>query len=221
MEKWKTTQTFRAFPYQQAIALYAKAHMESNPVQITFSHQEAKLLKSLARGAGRDEWVSEQDSLSSYWVNLLIRCGEPITKVINTINYRSFFSTGDFPPNLPNLCANVSGFFPTILPPLTTSSTSKSPLSLSPIALALRTIVVPIEGECLVISNWRYDCNVPFGFPVGTTQFHTWKNTVNALWVFRSNRKEGGTECSWQMRDGKAAKVLEEVAKDRNDGWAR
>lgn len=118
-------------------------------MQVIFSATEVKLLKSLA--CGETGWVSEQDGISSYWINLLRLCGEPILTVVNSINvcrpqssgsqqltsippqYRHHFpSDPRFPPNLPTLVANVAQMHAQKLP-------LESPASLSPIAVAIRS----------------------------------------------------------------------------------
>lgn len=116
--------------------------------------------------------------------------------------------------------------------------------------------VVPGPGECIVNSNWRsvsfaseflvgceeekrpnayhklfgfffrYDWNIPFGFPASETAFHTSFATLNFLRVFRTNAPsevdgERGAECTWRVKERLATRVLEEIARDRKDGWLR
>lgn len=66
----------------------------------------------------------------------------------------------------------------------------------------------------------RYDWNLGFGFPEGSTQFHTSFATLNFLRVFRTNDGKG-VECTWRMNSGLAEKALEELERDRAEGWSR
>lgn len=59
---------------------------ETEEVQFNLSSQELKLLQSLARGKSDTAWVSEQDALSSYWINVLRLCGERVEAVVNSVN---------------------------------------------------------------------------------------------------------------------------------------
>lgn len=68
--------------------LDTKAHVESELVQVVFTSEELQLLKGLGRGLGEDDWISEQDALSAYWINLLCLSGNPIDTVITSINVR-------------------------------------------------------------------------------------------------------------------------------------
>lgn len=65
------------------------AGADGDLVQWTLTPDEISLLKTLATGAGHSGWVSEQDAISSYWLNILNLCGENITSTMNTINVRS------------------------------------------------------------------------------------------------------------------------------------
>lgn len=57
-------------------------------VQVMFTATEVRLLKTLAHGKDANEWVSEQDGLSSYFINLLRLAGERISTVVNSVNVR-------------------------------------------------------------------------------------------------------------------------------------
>ncbi|KAI5477120.1 hypothetical protein MNV49_006848 [Pseudohyphozyma bogoriensis] len=250
LEKHEFKQLYPYFDLAEGWGIYGKTAQESEEVQVTFTAEEMKLFKSLARGEGEDEWVSEQDGLSSYWVNILRLCDVEVNGVINSINYRHHFPNHPrFPPNLPTLVANVAQMKTTPVP-----ATPPTSLSLKPVALALRKdleaikadpedtvewlscrahrmkqccdegkvhVLVPGEGECFVNSNWRYDWNQSFGFPKDSTTFHTSFTILNFLRVFRSNEKVPGAECTWRMTTGLGSRALEEIARDRKEGWVR
>ncbi|KAK4703557.1 antiviral helicase SKI2, partial [Phenoliferia sp. Uapishka_3] len=214
LAKWEIPQLFPTFELAVGGAMYAKATNDTELVQVTFTATEVKLLKSLASGPKPSDWVSEQDAISSYWINSLRLCGEPISTVVNSINYRHHFPNDPrFPSNLPTLCANVAQMHSDRLP--------DGGASLAPVALSIRRgleslkadatetlewlssrayrvqeacdkgemqCLVPGPTECMVNSNWRYDWNISFGFSSTQTSFHTSFSTLNFLRVFRANR---------------------------------
>lgn len=65
------------------------AAADGDVVQWVLTPEEIKTLKTLASGIGDDEWVSEQDAISSYWINLLNLGGDDVRSVINSVNVRS------------------------------------------------------------------------------------------------------------------------------------
>lgn len=142
------------------------AAQNSVVVQVTFTVEEVQLLKDLARGREVDEWVSEQDGLSSYWINLMRLCGVDLKEAIHSINvcilsfltprlcltineqYRSHCKGHPaFPPTLPTLCANVSQMHAVVLP-------STSTLSLRPVALRIRRDLETMKHDADSTLEW-------------------------------------------------------------------
>ncbi|KAM0754464.1 hypothetical protein T439DRAFT_321506 [Meredithblackwellia eburnea MCA 4105] len=217
LRKWELDYLYPTFKLPEAWGKFGAAAAQSEVVQVVFTADEVRLLKSLAKGAGEDEWVSEQDGLSSYWLNILRIIGEPVESAVHPINYRTHFPNSPlFPPNLPTLVANVAQMQRIALP----AASFAEKLSLKPIALTIRAglealkkddkvtrewiscrakrmqdaidvqemqVLVPKEGDSMINSNWRYSWNHTFSHPVGTTSHHTSFSTINFLRVFRSN----------------------------------
>ncbi|ORY88971.1 hypothetical protein BCR35DRAFT_189644 [Leucosporidium creatinivorum] len=251
LNKWESGLLWPTFPIEEGWEKYTSSAASTEVVQLVFSHDEIKLLQSLARGKGEDEWVSEQDAMSSYFVNLLRLCGEEVESVVNSVNYRTFFpSQPSFPPTLPDLVANVAQMLSQPLPSPTT------PVSLAPIALSIRSgltairadpdlavewlscrawrmrqaaekremqVMLPSPGEAIVNSNWRYDWNVPFGFSPSQTSHHTAFSIKNFLRVFRTNPEAEvqGAEWTFNVGEGVRERVQSEVQRDRKEGWGR
>jgi len=254
-------------------------------VQFVLSKAEVRRLRELATGDGPNGFVTEQDAITSYFLNLCRLQGVKVAKVSNTVSVCSSFPFPSlafipsqmanlphpadccelaqfrtfhrghpaFPDTLPRLVANVAHLF--THPPFPASAcTTSAPTSLRPFATHIRRTLVrlrtdpaacldwlavgalryreaadaglcqqPIpygaDGELVVNSNWGYKWHLPFGFSAADVAFHTTPPIARFLRVFEA--RDGGAELSWLLEEGIAARVLEEVARDRREGWTR